>query len=403
MKPILQNCPVCGVRKMIRADQKYCSKECSNLSMKKEKNTPEETHHHTENTWDISLPQTRISTLDALIAHCKIDLGAWTIDRWVCNKWEVGTAFQGKIITEPLYQVKAWLKKKVSVITAKQEIEALKELAKTWAPRYRAVKRPKKQSGNLLEINITDHHFGKLAWGKETGHEDYDTDIAERLWDDATNTLLARVSEYNFDQIVFVLGNDLLHADTKFGTTTHGTPLDTDSRYHKNFGIAKEAAIRSIEKLLSVAPVRIIVMPGNHDELSAFHLGDSLDCWFHKCSEVQVQNEPTPRKYLEWGTVMLMWTHGYKGKLSQYPAVMSAEQPEMWGRTTIREVHTGDKHQRRLEEFHGVAVRILPTLCAPDDWHSRMCFVGNQRMSEAYVWSKAEGLIGTAVYSVPTA
>ena len=79
---------------------------------------------------------------------------------------------------------------------------------------------------------------------------------------------------------------------------------------------------------------------------------------------------------------------------------MATEVPHLWGQTSIREVHSGDKHQRRLEEFHGVAVRIMPTLCPPDMWHSENCFVGNIRSSEAFIWNKEEGLIGTAVYSV---
>ena len=56
----------------------------------------------------------RIKTLEALIDECNIDLKVWNIEKHVVNKWEVGTRDQGgKIIVEPLFQVKAWLSKKV--------------------------------------------------------------------------------------------------------------------------------------------------------------------------------------------------------------------------------------------------------------------------------------------------
>lgn len=48
-------------------------------------------------------------------------------------------------------------------------------------------------------------------------------------------------------------------------------------------------------------------------------------------------------------------------------------------------------------------MRILPSLCAPEDWHVSKGYIGNIRSAEAYVWDEFDGLIGTAVYNVPTA
>jgi hypothetical protein len=73
----------------------------------------------------------------------------------------------------------------------------------------------------------------------------------------------------------------------------------------------------------------------------------------------------------------------------------------MWGDTVYREAHTHDKHQRKMIEMHGVAVRIMPTLCAPDDWHVENLFVGNIRSSESILWSREQGVIGTSVYNLP--
>ena len=61
----------------------------------------------------------RIKTLDDLIVVSDIDLEQWDIERYNVNKWEVGSTIDGEIIVEPLFQVKAWLKKNKSAYRTK--------------------------------------------------------------------------------------------------------------------------------------------------------------------------------------------------------------------------------------------------------------------------------------------
>lgn len=285
---------------------------------------------------------------------------------------------------------------------AREEVERLKaEIAQGYTLPDVLTIGQQQASGYMLELSLPDAHVGKLAWGCETGYEDYDSRLAVQAFDTATATLLARAGGYAYDEIVLVVGNDLLHADTKNGTTTAGTPLDIDSRYHRNFVTVCEMITRSILAARKRTPrVRVVMIPGNHDTLSVWHLGHSLECLFKGDACVTIDNAPTMRKYLRHGKVMLMLTHGNTGKLSNYPLLMATEQPEMFGATEFREAHTGDKHQVHLQELHGVRVRILPALCPADSWHSEKHFVGNLRSAEAYIWHKDDGLVGTAVYTI---
>ena len=46
-----------------------------------------------------------------MVKHCRIDLSTWEVERFLCNKWEVGAAdkHEGRlkaIVVEPLFQVK---------------------------------------------------------------------------------------------------------------------------------------------------------------------------------------------------------------------------------------------------------------------------------------------------------
>lgn len=390
-------CPLCNETKMFRNDVKSCGCRANGRAVPDQSETSEVAG----DKWSISLPKTRIHTLEELVAYCEIDLSIWEVTRFICNKWEVGTRpSQGgdPAIILPLFQVKAFLRKKQNVIDAKKEIEELRAksliVRRVPAPSFKS-----NQSGNLLEIGLPDHHFGQLSWGEETGAGNYDVKIAKDIFNRAFYALLDRVKEHRFERILFVLGNDLLNSDNLENQTTFGTTQTTDGRYQKTFSTVRDLTIDGIETLRSIAPVKVLMVPGNHDRLSVWHLGDSLECWFHGYKDVEIDNKPLYRKYFRFGNVMLMFTHGDKSARTGLPLLMATEQSEMFGQTKYREIHTGHTHRSEMKETNGVRVRVLPSLCHPDDWHYDNGFVGNIRSAEAYVWNKDEGLIGTAVYT----
>jgi predicted phosphodiesterase len=347
----------------------------------------------------------RIKTLADLVRVCEIDTQEWDVERWVCNKWD-STAMRKNadgtthpVVTEQ-FQVKAWLKRRLALVAAKREIAQLLADAKGKFPALPRRAPAKPSAGFLLELNVADLHNGKLAWKAETG-ENYDSRTAEQLHDAAVEALLKRTSTYPLAEILLVVGNDLLHTDSRSNTTTAGTPQDTDSRYYKVFLSTRRMLQRTIERCRTKARVRVVMVPGNHDRDSVWHMGDSLSCVYANCRDVTVDNEPAQRKYVEFGRCMVLLTHGDKGKREDYPLLMATEQPAMFGRTLYREAHTGHLHQTKVQEYHGVRVRILPSLAGADAWHAENGYVGNIRAAEAFVWSADEGLVATAYYTVP--
>ena len=284
------------------------------------------------------------------------------------------------------------------------EIEALKKIAKesisTVHDASLRIARSKELTGNMLEVNLPDAHFGKLAWPQETGGAPYDSKITQETYAAAIDALIERTKMYKYDEVVYVVGNDILNANNADSETAKGTIVSSDGRYQKTFWKARNTVIDTVKKLLKIAPVTVMAIYGNHDTLSSWHLADSIECYFHDNPDVKVQNDPTYRKYYEFGKNMIMFTHGDKGKRDDYPLLMAAEQREMFGRTQFREVHCGHTHETKMEEYHGVRVRILPALCPADSWHAENGYVGNLRNAEAYIWNKNEGIIGTAIYNV---
>lgn len=386
MKKVKQVCPACQVEKEFRPDQKTCGCRAK---------LADERSELTNNSWAISLPKTRIHTLAQLVEFFEIDLAIWEVERFIANKWEMGQA-GGEAM--PLFQVKAFLKKKQDIVNACAEIDALKALAKKGIGGVPVLRKMRAPTGNMLEINLVDHHYGKMAWAVETGAQNYDTKIADKVFWRAFSALLQRSSSLQYDEIWFVVGNDLFNSDDQEGRTTKGTYVSTDVRYQKTFGVVRTTMIRAIEELRKIAKVKVILVPGNHDHLTVWHLGDSLECYFHKYKDVEIDNAPRYRKYHSFGQVLIMYTHGDKGKRSDYPLLMATEQSELFGACKFREIHTGHNHINVVDEQHGVKVRRLNALCPPDAWHAEHGFVGNLRASEAFMWNKEQGLVGTAVY-----
>lgn len=402
----LKLCPGCGQEKRFRFNT--CSPECGRkVAAQGSIASPAEKHEHKGSEWEISLDKTRIKTLDQLVKEFEIDLSIWEVERFVCNKWEVGAKDAGgELKTSPLYQVKAWLKKRVAAEFAKNEIADLKREAAKHSPKRftTLLSSPVKKrglSGNMVEISLPDIHFGKLAWHGETGSDNYDLTIAIDAFKKAFWALVQRTAPFGVDKFLLPIGNDMFHIDNRSGTTTKGTQVDTDSRYFKIFKKVRKMICEEIETLMQIAPVHVVVVQGNHDEHASWHLGESLECWFRNCAAFTIDNEPKTRKYTQHGLCMIGLWHGNQGKKSNYPLDLATDQPRMFADTEYREVHNGHEHQEHLTELKGIKVRVLPSLSGTDYWHASNGFTHNQRCGMGFVWNDNQGLLSIAYYTFP--
>ncbi len=352
----------------------------------------------------IGYSKDRITTLQQLLDFCEFDGSEWDVKSHKVNKWEVGAKDEkGNLQIADLWQVEARFERKVQAVAARDEIALMLDEAKKGMVEYPPFRRlpSQDQYGNLLLVSIPDLHVGKLAWAKECG-DHYDVHIAETVFRNALDALLKRAAPYPVDRILFVVGNDLIHIDNPRNTTYNGTPQDHDSRYMRTFTHARHLMTEAIDRLVTIADVDVMIVPGNHDETAAFHVGQCLECWYHKCPQVNVDITPTLRKYYEWGDCMFMFTHGDKEPIAKLAQLAAFEQKQMWGRTTHREALVGHLHHTEVKDQPGITVRRLCSLSAADAWHKHAGYVGSPRRAESFVWNKQDGLIGSQVYTVPT-
>lgn len=350
---------------------------------------------------DTGIATAQMSSLEDLIAYFDIDLTEWEVKKWLANQWAGFT------------QVKAWLDPRQDLIDAKAVIEDMLEDAKQSMPaRKRKRYTQGAPTGNLLELAVFDHHFGMLAWGPEVAGPPWDTKVAYALYMQALERLSAVTQAFPVERILLPIGNDMLHVDGVLGasgaggTTTSGTAQDVDTRWKKMFTTVRRAVIEGVDMLTDIAPVTIVVVPGNHDEHRMFYLGDSLECWYHNDPNVTVNNEPRLHKYFQWGDVMLGFTHGKflnlkkRGDKDELPMVMANEEPQMWADTKFREWHIGHTHRKQekiwvpVAEKSGVRARVIPSLVTRDAWHYQEGWIGGIRAAEAYLWNQNAGFTG---------
>lgn len=87
-------CPGCGLLKKMRVDCKTCGCKGRGSTTASSTTAPEpklaETDTTTRNLRTITLPSTRIHTVEQLIDACQIDLKVWYVDEFTVRKWEMG-------------------------------------------------------------------------------------------------------------------------------------------------------------------------------------------------------------------------------------------------------------------------------------------------------------------------
>lgn len=361
-----------------------------------------------------AVTDTRIQSLQDLVEFFKIDLGLWKIKRWECSSYESHTKLRRydgdqrkndvhKIV--PLYRVWAQLEENRPLILLSDVKATMIEEMKSHSPKYAKIRYAKSDEGHLLEVNLFDLHFGKLVWDQEAG-ESYDIKIARDIFLSTVSQILSYTKMFKIDRIVFPVGNDFFNVDTTANTTAAGTPQDEDTRWKKTFKSGRQLVVEAIDRMREIAPVDVPVIPGNHDAERAFYLGDSLECWYHGVQGVTVDNGARVRKYYQYGSSLIGYTHGKDEKPEELPNIMASEVPALWASTRFREWHLGDKHHKRelqwqsTKEYKGVMVRYMRSLTSTDVWHHKKGYVGNLRSGEAFIWHKDRGNIGQFTASI---
>lgn len=376
----------------------------------------------------VKVTSERVKSLEDLIRVCEIDTDEWDVVEWRAVVHEMGSvprtvgskakgwSRESTIpVVTPLFSVSAKLRRKSALVVTMEALrEKLVEDIRAEVKKAPAVFAPKSRSGDewLFEFTPFDLHLGKYAWDEETV-TNYDTDIAAGLFEQSMEFLLNRamkLTDGKLAKILFVVGNDASHIDSKKNQTTAGTQMDMDTRYIRVYRRLCEIHRKAIDTFASIAPVDVVCVPGNHDEVTSFHLGEILSTRYEGAKHITVDNSARLRKYYEFGVNLFGFTHGDSEKVSELPLLMAREMPDMWARCPSREWHIGHKHisekhdaRGRIEQDlfsdKGVRVRRLMSMSAHDAWHTRHGYT-DRRACDSFVFHKEAGFTDHLSFNV---
>ena len=261
------------------------------------------------------------------------------------------------------------------------------------SPKYPNIERDFLVDGHLLVIDPADVHIGKLATAFESG-EDYNSHIAVRRVHEGVEGILQKVKGFNIDQIMLIIGNDILHVDSPKNTTTSGTSQDVCQMWYDNFLMAKQLYVEVIEKLTSVADVHVVFNPSNHDYTNGFFLADAIKSWFRHSNNITFDCSIAHRKYYRYFENLIGTTHGDGAKQSDLGLLMAEEAKKDWGNTKHRYFYTHHVHHKTSKDLIGLTIESLRSPSGTDSWHHRNGYgVGGVKAIEGFVHSKEHGQI----------
>ena len=241
----------------------------------------------------------------------------------------------------------------------------------------------------LLLIDIADLHMNLQSSVFTTGNE-YNCDIAEQLFFYVIEDILTRTKDYNFEEIVFCVGGDMLNGDNLSGSTTRGTAQTSDVHYYDAYERLCAMTIKAIDLLKERCKVNVIYVMGNHDELTGFKLAKYIDAWFRDEDRVSVDYQPLARKYKLYGNTLFCFAHD--GKVQKLPAIIADEARQYWSQAETVEVFLQHLHTEQvLLEDNNIRIQRLPTISGRSKWSSDKGY-SSKRQCKSFVFDADDGL-----------
>jgi len=341
-----------------------------------------------------------IRTLDGALAAANVDLKTWEVERHVINSWEVsmGAGKSGTDTPETFtnFQVKVWLKRISPEFAAIEDLIRRLEGNSPVVPTIKRQLTPKRGS-RILELSIADPHLG-MRCHRPGSDAPWTIEQCEVMAMSAVDRLLEQ-AEVNgpYDYILFPFGNDFLHSDNIFHTTTAGTGQPESESWQHIYTRGEDLAIAMVERMKAVAPVQIVTVMGNHARQSEFTLGRILRAYYRNDENVEVDASASPYKFHKYGVNLIGYEHGHSVAAIRLAALMANEcRLNGWQEARYCEWHLGDQHRKgsskpSMHEEQGVSVEYLPGLTPPNEWHRIKAFNWQKRGAMAFVWDERRG------------
>jgi len=270
-------------------------------------------------------------------------------------------------------------------------LEPMMESIETYLPTFKYVEhKPQKSQGDdIAVVGISDLHYMKQCFD-DNGKETYNRDLTVKALNEANASLITKMKKFGVPKkFIIPAGTDNLHVDGITHTTTAGTPQarQTTGDWEVHIKNYVELFMNMVESYARIAPVELIVMPGNHDYQTSRMLGVLLEVTYRKHPRITVIHKPTAvRIYRQYGNTCLIFAHGEgeslakqeRGVHSKYLAEAKTQGVNLQSIENIVYYH-GHVHTQETKDMSGIMRVSFPSLATEDQWHKMAGYVGNKQ------------------------
>lgn len=341
----------------------------------------------------VSYSGTGPMTMDQLVKESGIDTNIYSVARGKSNVWLTG-------MKGPDNLPRAFLNRQIEVkfepkrLTIDEIVEAFEDrFSKRKPPKARLRKYEPPNHDLMALINLYDAHTDKLAISLLSG-EKATAKSNRKRFESQFMRLLSSVKVQSPKEIWIPFGNDYYNTNGVSVSTKKGTVLDSSVFPQESFLEGVDLIVRCIEAALEIAPVKLILVPGNHDWDESWKAACCVAYYFSGNQDVCVDKIPQGLKCHMWGVNLLAFHHGDKKKSSQELAnIISDRYAESWAMSKYRELHAGHEHKLRVEELPNMTFRWMRSLSPMDAFCHNGYFGWGKKSCSAYLYSKEFGLV----------
>ena len=287
-----------------------------------------------------------------------------------------------------------WVKTSLDAANRQKMIETAYESMSRDVKRAKPLPAPKSYAKDLCNvITITDAHIGMYA------RKDWDLETARRVIVGSFQHLMSAAPAA--DTCVVAQLGDFLHYDGLIPVTpTSRHVLDAAGSAEEMIDVAIETMRAVIDLALQKhRKVVVLIAEGNHDMGSAPWLRRLIKTAYEKEPRVEIIWSDVPYYAYKFGETMLFWHHSHMKRLGVELALAAATMfSKIWGTTTKRYGHTGDKHHRDVKEFSGMIIEQHPTMAGADAYTLRHGWSA-LRSAQSITYHIQHGEVGRNVFS----
>lgn len=317
-------------------------------------------------------------SIDELTALHKIDTNLYKVS----NYW---TKQRGDKFTSSL------LCTKISQESVQNFTQEFTSFLETYKPSSKTITPPVKSklSRASLIIPKQDAHFNKYDI---MGDNDINTRFGKSKTSIVNSIKKASFTNY-IEEIVYIVGSDQFNSEWT-SLTTKGTEQSNILSYQDSFIRICDHEVEIINTLLSNSEkVKIIFIPGNHDEFVGWHLINWLETYYRHNDRLNIDSSILNTKYYKYNNTAIMLNHGDAIKPKELAHKFPIGFKDQWSVCDHFAILTGDKHTELSMDIHGIRFYRVPQLSsAISKWDDKNGYIDDKAEMQVFVISEENGI-----------